>query len=60
MNQTQKAILRSKITLDLARDTHDPLKIDLAEAAMNDLLDRQNVTGVTRNIRETEKHAHTA
>ena len=38
--------------LQMERDRGDPLKIDLAEAALNDLLDRRDVTVVTRNNEE--------
>ena len=36
----ESAIRKAKTTLDLARSLNDPLRVDLAEAALNDLLER--------------------
>lgn len=44
-----KALSDAMFNLTEARTNGDKLKIDLAEAALNDLLDRLHVTRVTRN-----------
>jgi hypothetical protein len=50
VDKIRLAAKRAKAELDMARLYGDPLRIDLAEAALNDLLDRlPRVTDVTRN-----------
>ena len=56
MTVTADDITRAYKQLDYERMRGDELQIDLAQAALDDLLDRFVVTVVTRNEKE-EQHA---
>lgn len=47
-------IVAAKATLDSARRLGDPLRIELAESALNDLLDRYSYHGYHSSQRESK------